>query len=215
MKSEAKDFATNGYLVLDHVVSEAELLAIEAQLSSVGLDGVGTRNLLSASWCRELAERLRAGSIMATVLPPDPVAVQCTYFEKSADQNWLVALHRDLSIPIKRRIESPGWTAWSEKEGVLFAHPPNAVLESLVAIRVHLEDNTERNSPLQVVPGSHIGGENPTHRIKCLVRRGGALVMRPLLLHASSKLEEGSRRVLHFLFGPRRLPDSAEWAHAV
>ena len=215
MESEAKDFATNGYVVLTHVVSETELLAIEAQLSSVAFDGAGTRNLLSASWCRELAECLRTRSIMATVLPPDAVAVQCTYFEKSADHNWLAALHRDLSIPVKRRIESPGWTAWSEKEGVLFARPPNAVLESLVAIRVHLEDNTARNSPLQIVPGSHIRGEHPTYRITCLVPRGGALVMRPLLLHASSKLEEGSRRVLHFLFGPRHLPDSAEWAHAV
>lgn len=44
------------------------------------------------------------------------------------------------------------------------------------------------------------------------VSRGGALVMRPLLLHASSKATVSvSRRVLHFVFGPRSLPFGLEW----
>ena len=41
------------------------------------------------------------------------------------------------------------------------------------------------------------------------------MILRPLLLHASSKATGGSRRrVLHFLFGPRELPCGLAWAHA-
>ena len=41
------------------------------------------------------------------------------------------------------------------------------------------------------------------------------MLMRLLLLHASSKATGASRRrVLHFLFGPPRLPLGLAWAHA-
>jgi len=52
------------------------------------------------------------------------VAVQCTLFDKSADKNWLVALHQDLSIPVHQRILHPECSGWSEKEGVVYAQPP-------------------------------------------------------------------------------------------
>ena len=208
-------FEANGYHVLSAVASEAEIREIEAHVAGLVSDRAGTRNLLTTAWCRRMADNLRQIPEIASVLPPGAVAMQCTYFEKSKSKNWLVAIHRDLSIPVKARIDSPDWTAWSEKEGVLFAHPPASVLQSVVAVRVHLEENDEANSPLQVVPGSHVVGESSNRRDICLVPRGGALVMRPLLLHASSKLVSGRRRVLHFMFGPRELPNKAEWAHAV
>ena len=181
----------------------------------LSLDGAGTRNLLRAAWCQELATRLKRIPAIQEVLPSDAVTTQCTYFHKSESNNWLVALHRDLSIPVKARVSSEDWTAWSEKEGVLFAHPPQVVLESVVAVRLHLEENTHNNSPLQVVPGSHAGATSRAERVTCLVPRGGVLIMSPLLLHASSKLKSGTRRVLHFVFGPHELPNKAEWAHAV
>jgi hypothetical protein len=45
---------------------------------------------------------------------------------------------------------------------------------------------------------------------------GAVLLMRPLLLHASSKASgSGLRRVLHLLFAPRALPHDLRWHHAV
>jgi hypothetical protein len=42
------------------------------------------------------------------------------------------------------------------------------------------------------------------------------LVLKPLLLHASSKASMPSqRRVLHFVFGPPVLPFGLEWPQAV
>lgn len=207
-------FAADGHVVLDGLLDEAELSHLEASLPNEGLRA-GTRNLLLAPWCKGLATRLRHNRQLAPLLPDDPVAVQCTYFVKSEADNWLVALHRDLSIPVRQRLASPAWRGWSEKEGEWFAQPPHDVLAGIVAVRLHLEDNTDSNGPLQVVPGSHhhLGADG--ERVSCHVRRGGAVVMRPLLLHASKKLLAGRRRVLHFVFAGRSLPDGAEWAHAL
>jgi hypothetical protein len=76
------------------------------------------------------------------------------------------------------------------------------------------------------VPGSHLLGRlgtdaqaeirNATGELVVPVDRGGALLMRPLLLHASSKAAvPNGRRVLHFLFGPRSLPLGLRWHTAI
>src|SRR5205814_9752726 len=144
--------------------------------------------------------------------PATAVAVQCTLFDKSPARNWLVALHQDLSIPVRERITHPDCTGWSEKEGVLFVQPPLSVLESLVAVRVHLDECGPGTGPLRVVPGSHRHGrlsksearhqQQTTGEFECFLKRGDALLIRQLLLLASSKARVPSRRrVLHFRFG--------------
>jgi hypothetical protein len=48
--------------------------------------------------------------------------------------------------------------------------------------------------------------------VECLVPRGGLLVMRPLLLHASSPASAPAhRRVLHLEYAAEALPDGLEW----
>jgi hypothetical protein len=186
----------------------------------------GSRNLLDLPWCQDLAATLRAHADIAPLLPPGAVAVQCTLFDKSADRNWLVALHQDLSIPVQERAPHPECTGWSEKEGVVYVQPPVRVLESLVAVRVHLDRCGPDNGPLRVVPRSHRHGRLSTDAanalrqqygvVECFAQGGDVLVMRPLLLHSSSKaLAPGRRRVLHVLFGPPDLPCGLRWHRAV
>jgi ectoine hydroxylase-related dioxygenase (phytanoyl-CoA dioxygenase family) len=154
------------------------------------------------------------------------VAVQCTYFEKSSARNWLVPLHQDLSIPVAERVDECGWSGWSEKEGVVFVQAPVEVLEQLVAVRLHLDRCGSSDGPLRVVPGSHSHGvlapaatvavRDAVGECLCEAEVGTALVMRPLLLHASSKsLGTGRRRVLHFLYGSRSLPHGLRWQTTV
>jgi ectoine hydroxylase-related dioxygenase (phytanoyl-CoA dioxygenase family) len=91
-----------------------------------------------------------------------------------------------------------------------------------LAVRVHLDDCDDRNGALRVVPGSHQLGRltssdavrerDARGEICVAVPKGGAMLMRPLLLHASSKASiDGTRRVLHFVFGPRKLPHGLRW----
>ena len=182
--------------------------------------------MLEQSWCQDAARALRTCPPVRSLIPADLVAVQCTYFEKSDGQNWLVSLHQDLSIPVRGRVEHLDCSGWSEKEGVTFVQPPAGVLEDLVAVRLHLDDSLASNGPLRVVPGSHLHGRLKPEQAQalrlqsgeheCLVARGEALAMRPLILHASSKSEtRANRRVLHFVFGPRRLPCGLVWQTAI
>ena len=188
----------------------------------------GTRSLLGEAWCAEAARRLRTHEVLARLLGPEDVAVQCTYFEKSASRNWLVPMHQDLSIPVAERVPDARLAGWSHKEGAWFVHAPAVLLARLTAVRVHLDACTEADGPLRVVPGSHRLGlmteeavnaaRRRTAEVVCTGSKGSALVMRPLLLHASSRSSDHSRsrrRVLHFLFGPPALPHGLRWQHAV
>ncbi len=127
---------------------------------------------------------------------------------------------------VAERVSSPALRGWSEKEGSLFVQAPPGVLEQLVAVRVHLDGCAAQDGPLRVIPGTHTLGRiepeaaaairGAATEVVCHAKRGEALVLRPLLLHASSKAAGTSRRrVLHYLFGPRQLPHGLRWQHAV
>ena len=163
---------------------------------------------------------------IAHYLPADPVTVQCTFFEKSSQRNWLVPVHQDLSIAVQSRSDAPGYSAWSTKEAMVFVQPPLAVLQSLVAVRLHLDPCGPEDGPLHVIAGTHRRGlivpaeaarlRQETSTEICAVAAGAAMVMKPLLLHASSKASGKSRRrVLHFVFGPKDLPSGVHWHAAV
>jgi ectoine hydroxylase-related dioxygenase (phytanoyl-CoA dioxygenase family) len=109
---------------------------------------------------------------------------------------------------MSRRRDVAGWGPWSTKSGVTYVHAPSRVLESVIALRVHLDDSTADNGPLRVLPGSHTNGVLGDARIhelsyrvtpiQCTVSAGGVIAMRPLLVHASSKARiEAARRVVH------------------
>jgi len=108
----------------------------------------------------------------------------------------------------------------------VYVQPPVNVLEQLVAVRVHIDDCAVESGALRVVPKSQVEGRLNKEQAEALrlqngetvvpVGRGGVLVMRPLLLHASSKAtSHDPRRVLHFVFGPPKLPLGLEWWWAV
>jgi hypothetical protein len=209
-------FEDRGFVILDGILRPEDLDTVAAWRRRTDLRRAGTRNLLDEAWCAALARRLLADPRLVPLFPPGAVAVQCTYFEKSPESNWLVPPHRDLNIPVLARVEAPGWGGWTEKEGVVHGRPPARVLQTMVAVRVHLEANTAANGPLRVAVGSHRrGAADEAELIPCQVDALGALVMRPLLTHASSKVRSGVRRVLHFLCGPPALPDGARWRRAV
>jgi hypothetical protein len=222
---EANAFAVHGFAVVPQVFGGEECEAIAASVTSAG-SSVGTRCLLPRPWCQAVAKQLRAHPLLSAFIPAGFVAAQCTYFEKSLARNWLVAVHQDLSIPVAARVSNSALHGWSEKEGSLFVQAPVELLQQLVAVRVHIDNCAVNDGPLRVVPGSHLSGRlepqaaiaarQAQGEVVCSGPRGSALVMRPLLLHASSKATGNSaRRVLHFLFGPRELPYGLRWQHAV
>jgi len=211
-----------GFETVSSVLDAAERRMLDARVDACGDPRAGARDMLAHAWCRELALRLKRHFGIARRLHPQALAVQCTLFDKSCARNWSVAMHQDLSVPVCRRSDVPGFTGWSEKAGVIFVQPPVAVLECLLVVRMHLDDCGPDAGALRVVPGSHRHGRLNARRIEalrlangevlCPVPNGGVLLMRPLLLHASAKaIAAAHRRVLHFVFAPPELPADLEW----
>lgn len=186
----------------------------------------GARDLLSQHWCAELVAPIRHRLHAAGVLAAEGVAVQCTLFRKTDACNWKVPYHQDLSIPVARRVDDPALSGWSSKPDGLYVQPPEALLSDLLAARLHLDACGEDDGPLRIVPGSHRAGRLPSSAIAdipkssrerhCVAAPGDLWLMRPMLLHASSRaLRPNGRRVLHFLFAPPDPGHGLQWRVAV
>jgi hypothetical protein len=219
-------FEHQGFAIVDAVLTARQLSVVEKAVSRLKRNGSGTRTLLNYWWCRKLAQVLKGHPRLKPLLPEQAVAVQCTLFEKSTERNWLVPLHQDLHIAVRERVGDPSLSGWCVKEGGLHVQAPAELLERLVAVRVHLDASGPDHGALRVVSGSHLLGRLSARAIGvsrkatgerlCLVGRGGALIMKPLLLHASSKARvPNRRRVLHFLFGPAELANGLRWRYDV
>ncbi len=216
----------DGFAIIHPVLTSEMCDAISASLSQIPNKGIGSRSLLDMPWCGELAKFIREHPVMSRSMPREAVAVQCTYFEKSQHENWLVPIHQDLSIPVQAKVDHPALTGWSEKQGCVFVQAPDRILDELVAVRLHIDECGEDDGPLRLVPGSHKTGRLSNEdaiqlrdrqgEVVCTVARGGALLIKPLVLHASSKATgHGRRRVLHFVFAPSVLPFGLRWHYAV
>lgn len=201
------------------VVSPEECDRIARPLSALGArrSRAGARHLLDVPEVAAIASDVRLLAIAQGHLGGTAVPFRATLFAKTARANWLVAWHQDTALPLTAPNESPEWGPWSVKAGVLCAHAPAWALQRVVALRLHLDDSTELNGPLRVVPGSHrLGvvtdaearrlGTAPGAAVSCVAPKGSVVAMRPLVIHASSKSVHGApRRVLHVEYAASRI----------
>jgi hypothetical protein len=164
-------------------------------------------------------------SLLRPHLRGEPFSVRAIYFDKSADSNWLVPWHQDLTVAVRARLDVPGFGPWTVRDGIHHAHAPIELLQQMITVRIHLDDADETNGALRVLPGSHRFGRLSSERIQelrggqteflCVASAGDALLMRPLLLHASGRSTSGQhRRVLHIEYACFELPGGLEWAEA-
>lgn len=171
----------------------------------------GTRCLLDHPLVRETAINVRYHLTGLGLLETESVATQAITFDKTPETNWKVAWHQDLMFPFAQKASAPGYTLACEKDGTPFARPPASVLADLIAVRLSLDPCGLENGPLRVSPGTHKQGIIPAGQIMdhvtrageitCTNEAGDLLLMRPLLLHASSQATSPNhRRVLHLVY---------------
>ena len=170
----------------------------------------------------ELVRSPAIRELVEAALGLEPALVRSLLFDKTPDANWNVAWHQDLTLAVRERIEVPGFSAWSVKAGVPHCQPPDEVLARMVALRLHLDPCAADNGALRVLPGSHRSGRLSddavdrcravTREVICTAEAGDALLMRPLLLHASSAARSPAhRRVLQLEFAAGSLPGGLQW----
>jgi hypothetical protein len=179
------------------------------------------RNLLALAEIRAIAHSSEIRKILIPVLGPQARPVRGILFDKSRFANWTVPWHQDLSIAVNHRINVPGFGPWSIKAGVHHVQPPVDILQQMLTIRLHLDDCDADNGPLKVIPGSHRAVLSAAElariveagpRVECLIPAGGALVMRPMLVHGSSPARRPAhRRVIHLEFAACDLPGDLQW----
>ena len=208
----------DGFAVVSSCLDERTLKVLCA-----ALDGSkhAQRNLLGVPAVRDLAVSPPVRQLASAILGPGCFAVRGIFFNKTPDSNWKVVWHQDRTIAVRGRRDIAEFGAWTMKAGILHVQPPARVMAGMLAVRLHLDECNENRGPLRVIPGSHQAGclsieEIAVWRLRtsvvCSVPKGGAMLMRPLLLHASSACSKPEqRRVIHLEFSAGELPNGLEW----
>jgi Phytanoyl-CoA dioxygenase (PhyH) len=223
----------NGYVIVPGVFGGAETVEILGQVENAifqNQDGAtlragggaiyGARNLLDI-WpdVKNVWRRPPLPQLLQTILGPNYGLVRVLYFDKPPERTWSLPWHKDWTIAVRdNRLPSQLFGKPTTKAGVPHVEAPQVLLENMVTLRIHLDDVTEENGPLLVLPGSHRMDSEATAKaspVSILVERGDVLLFRPLLDHCSRSSHEGTtrhRRLLHLEFSGRAtLPDGYEW----
>lgn len=218
-------FLDKGFEIVDDFISQHWLKTIVSEIEqsdNVNINS-GVRHINKK--LPIIADYLNSAEFQEKSRPFLPVGaslVRAILFNKSPESNWYVTWHQDKTVSVSKQFDATGWRTWSVKEGSLHVQPPLEVLEQMVTIRVHLDATPKENACLKVIPDSHKLGLLSSEQISkivavneahyCEANKAAALIMRPHLLHASSKSTvSGNRRVLHFEFSNWRLPDGVVW----
>jgi ectoine hydroxylase-related dioxygenase (phytanoyl-CoA dioxygenase family) len=205
-----------GFALVPQVFPSEQLMVLESVLSDPMLrrSRAGLRHAMKINAIAAFAEKELLLTLVRSILGEDAFPFRATMFQKSPEANWLVVWHQDTALPLRRRCDTPEWGPWSVKDGVNYAHAPANVLERMLALRVHLDESSQDNGPLRVLPGTHTRGvltDDAVHElaqqvppVDCNVDKGGIVAMRPLLIHSSSKVRSTrQRRVLHLEYANR------------
>lgn len=227
----AERIEQDGLALVPELASPERMTALRDELATLadspaahrrrpGGTGYALRNVLSLSpRARAFVADPAGRTLIEAVVGPNARPVRSLLFDKTPGANWTLPFHQDLTIAVRTAPDggfAPGWGPGSRKNGVVHVQPPATLLARMVALRLHLDDCGVDNGPLRVLPGSHRHGRLDADAVRawrerckplfCLARPGDALLMRPLLLHASSPARNpGHRRVLHVEWAPAGL----------
>ena len=219
-------FVSAGFELIPAAFHRGNIDALLVELESLA-DAPGHRNLMkSFPAVAKIAASEKIQELLHHRTGQTFFPVRSIFFDKTPEANWLVPWHQDLTIAVQERVEREGYGPWSLKNGTVHVQPPLAILQGMAAVRIHLDDADETNGALRVLPGSHLLGRLDAaaivaerarvKEIACPARAGDILLMRPLLLHASSPaLRPAHRRVIHLEYASCALAEGLEWAETL
>jgi len=224
-------FHENGFAIIENMYSPKEvdtLISLIDRASGEQETFRRSANLFAIrQFLKEIPEAIpvlfndRLRTLIANEPGPGYFPVKSIYFDKPAGSNWFVAYHQDLTISVDKKTDLEGYSSWTVKQNQFAVQPPMAVLENIVTLRIHLDDTDEHNGALNVLKGSHRKGIYRPENMDitqesehcCHVKKGGLMLMKPLLMHASRRSSNGRRRrVIHIEFSNMLLPSGLLWA---
>ena len=219
-------FSRDGVEIRKSVLNPQMIESVKADinLDSAKLKTYGVRNLEKKfESIASLATNSNILELAKYFLGEEAKLVRALFFDKTPDKNWFVTWHQDKTVALNKRANLSGWGSWSLKDGVHHAQVPVVVLNIMVTFRLHIDPAGENNGCLKVIPGSHRDGVLKPKEVEqwvqsgqsvaCVVEAGDAVIMRPHVLHASSKARRPAhRRVVHLEYSSFHLPPGIAWA---
>ena len=229
-----QDIAAKGFTVIPGVFDAEETNQIIQQINEADQTNPTFRKTADLFAIRQFLKEVpailplvlteRLNTLIQSLFGTGYFVVKSIYFDKPEQSNWFVAYHQDLTISVDRKTEAPGFGPWTIKHNQFAVQPPLKILERNFTIRIHLDDTDKNNGALKVLPGSHAKGIYRPETIDwsaeteaiCEVPKGGIMIMRPLLLHASGRTtNQARRRVIHIEFSNTLLPHGLNWSEAI
>lgn len=226
-----EEISTEGFLIIQNVYTNHEIEQILELINRIDTTKDTFRKSADLFAIRQFLKEIpksynlifndRLKAIVKSQFSKDYFVVKSIYFDKPEKSNWFVAYHQDLTISVDKKLVLENFGPWTVKQNQYAVVPPVAILENIYTIRIHLDDTDENNGALKVIPKSHLRGINRVENIDwskeseitCKVKKGGVMIMKPLLFHSSSKTTNNSkRRVIHIEFSDIQLPSQLKWA---
>nr|WP_196782934.1 MULTISPECIES: phytanoyl-CoA dioxygenase family protein [Chryseobacterium] len=231
LQRHKEDVHEKGFTVINDLFSDEEIEKISEKILNTDTSNSNFRKsddlfavrqfLKEVPEVKDLIFNNRIKTVIREIFGEKYIAVKSIYFDKPETSNWYVAYHQDLTISVDKKLELDGFGPWTTKKNQFAVQPPLKILENIFTIRIHLDDTDENNGALKVVPRSHAKGiyrpetidwATETEEI-CSVKKGGIMIMKPLILHGSNRTNDGRRRrVIHIEFSDMELPEELRWS---
>ena len=228
---------SEGFAIIDNVYSENEIEKIISEIEKVTENETENSTFRKSQdlfairqFYKEIPETLNLifnqnlREIIKLNFGENYFITKSIYFDKPEKSNWFVAYHQDLTISVNKKVEIQNFENWTTKQNQFAVQPPKEILEQNFTIRIHIDKTTKENGALKVLNKSHRKGiirtenielENETETI-CEVEKGGIMIMKPLIFHASNKTTNNERRrVIHIEFSNQKLPNELEWSKKI
>ncbi|MEM7225929.1 MAG: phytanoyl-CoA dioxygenase family protein [Pseudomonadota bacterium] len=216
----SNDLAAFGFAVWPELIPAQQVAILARRLATVLGAGGGSRAIAPD---HPVVGELLANQLLADIIGPEIKPVRILIFDKTPRRNWAVAWHQDRTIAVAERRDDAAVGGWTVKNGVPHCEAPAGFLAKMLTMRWHLDPCGPAEGGLRVLPGSHRHGRLSREAIEALsaeiepveldLPAGSALLMRPLLVHGSSRCASASRRrVLHMELASQDPPPPLRWA---
>ena len=225
------EITENGFTTVDNIYSDQEIEQILLTIDQADKTKATFRKSAAFFAIRQFLKEIpetthlvfndNLKNIVRQLFGDNYFVVKSIYFDKPETSNWYVSYHQDLTISVDKKIELKNFGPWTTKQNQFAVQPPLNIMENIYTIRIHLDDTDENNGALRIIPKSHLKKIYRPETIDwttetettCSVRKGGIMIMKPLILHSSSRTSNNKkRRVIHIEFSDQELPTELKWA---
>lgn len=229
--SHLLNISNHGFAIENNIYTEKEIKEIISAIETVDQSKKSFRKSTDLFAIRKFLNEIPAvkslifnrkmKALITEVFGDGYFIVKSIYFDKPEQSNWFVSRHQDLTIAVDKKIDIEGFGSWTKKIDSFAVQPPVDILQDNFTIRIHLDDTDDKNGALKVIPGSHLKNIHLAEQVNieeerdvvCNVKAGGAMIMRPLLMHSSERSTSNKgRRVIHIEFSRKELPVEINWA---